>query len=236
MNELNIEHRNRMKKIHLLLILPILLLMAFSISSPEKKIVFFGDSITQQGVGPNGYITLLDSMMKAAGKEAELVGAGISGNKIYDLYLRMEKDVLEKNPDDVVIYIGINDVWHKRLTGTGTDLDRFEKFYKIIITKLKEKNISVFMATPSVIGEKNDFTNPMDGDLNLYAVTVRRIAKENDCRLIDLRQSFLDYLKTNNPSNLDRGILTTDGVHLNRKGNLFVASKMLDELKDFIGK
>jgi hypothetical protein len=38
-------------------------------------------------------------MCKAEGKidNYEFIGAGIGGNKVYDLYLRMESDVLAKN-------------------------------------------------------------------------------------------------------------------------------------------
>src|SRR5690349_10506254 len=116
-----------------LLFLPLLLLFSFSIA-PQKKtrVVFFGDSITELGVKNDkytGYILRMDSMLKADKKDNqyELIGSGISGNKVYDLYLRMEEDVLSKNPDVVVIYVGVNDVWHKTLLGTGTDPDKFEK-------------------------------------------------------------------------------------------------------------
>ena len=103
----------------------------------SKKIIFFGDSITQAGVGPTGYITKMQQAIAAKGQTAnfELIGAGISGNKIYDLYLRLEEDVPEKKPDLVYIYVGVNDVWHKSSSGTGTDLDKFEKFYLAILRK-----------------------------------------------------------------------------------------------------
>lgn len=221
--------------------LPVFLALSLVLSGftmqTKKKIVFFGDSITQAGAGPDGYIKKMDSILAANKQSAnyELVGAGISGNKVYDLYLRMEADVLAKNPDAVVIYIGINDVWHKRTSGTGTDPDRYERFYNAIIKKLKERNITVYLCTPSVIGEKTDFTNQLDGDLNQYAVLVQKIAKANNCTVIDLRQAFLEHLKKNNPENKDRGVLTTDGVHLNREGNIFVAQQMYNTLnKDFI--
>ena len=203
----------------------------------KKKIIFFGDSITQAGVNTEGYIKRMDSILQehALDKNYELIGAGISANKVYDLYLRMETDVMPREPDAVVIFIGVNDVWHKRTAGTGTDADKFERFYSAIIKKLKEKNVAVYLCTPAAIGERNDFTNPMDGELNLYASIIRNLATEHQCPLIDLRQKFLDHLKTNNPQNRDRGILTTDGVHLNRKGNIFVAREMYSVLsQDFI--
>ncbi|MGZ3838488.1 MAG: SGNH/GDSL hydrolase family protein [Flavisolibacter sp.] len=199
----------------------------------RKKIVFFGDSITEQGVQPGGYITRLQQQYAAQNlsKNYELIGAGIGGNKVYDLYLRMEEDVLAKKPDAVVIWIGVNDVWHKKLAGTGTDPDKFERFYNAIIKKLKDRNITVFLCTPAAIGEKWDCSNELDGDLNRYAAIIRHIAQVNNCPLIDLRKSFLDYLKTHNPENKEKGILTVDGVHLNPTGNAFVAEKMFEALK-----
>jgi hypothetical protein len=44
--------------------------------------------------------------------------------------------------------------------------------------------------------------------------------------LVDLRKEFVKYDEENNPDNKERGILTDDGVHLNRTGNLFVAEKI----------
>ncbi|HWJ91293.1 MAG TPA: SGNH/GDSL hydrolase family protein [Flavisolibacter sp.] len=215
-----------------LLILSFVVLSGFTGTQTKKKIVFFGDSITEQGAKPGGYIRVLDSlfMVKGWDKNNELLGAGVSGNKVYDLYLRMEDDVLARNPDAVVIWIGVNDVWHKRTSGTGTDADKFERFYNAIIKKLKDRSIRVFLCTPAAIGEKTDFTNELDGGLNNYAAIIRRIAEKNNCVLIDLRQAFLDYLKTHNPDNKDRGILTTDGVHLNAAGNNFVAARMMEAL------
>ena len=194
----------------------------------KTKVVFFGDSITQAGVGPSGYITQLDSLIKqkGLGNDYELVGAGISANKVYDLYLRMETDVLDKNPDVVIIYIGINDVWHKSGSGTGTDDDKFEKFYRAIIKKLTDKNIKVIVCTPSVIGERNDFSNQQDGDLNRYSTIIRNMAKDLSLPVCDLRKDFVTYLQANNPTNAEKGILTTDRVHLNDAGNLFVANEM----------
>ena len=208
---------------------------AFVPANKKKRVVFFGDSITAAGAKPGGYILKLDSMLALQGKaeQYELVGAGVSGNKVYDLYLRMEEDVLAKEPDIVVIYIGVNDVWHKRTSGTGTDPDKFEKFYQAIINKLKAKNITVILCTPATIGEKTDFSNPLDGDLNEYSKIIRNIAQKNSLSVVDLRKSFLDYDIKNNPDNKTKDILTSDGVHLNAKGNQLVADEMWKVIQAF---
>lgn len=208
------------------------MLSAFTLIQKKQRIVFFGDSITQAGAQPGGYIVRMGELLKQKGLEAnyELMGAGIGGNKVYDLYLRMEEDVLAKNPDVVVIWVGVNDVWHKRTFGTGTDPDKFEKFYNAIIKKLQAKNIKVLLCTPAAIGEKTDFSNELDGDLNKYASIIRSIAKNNNCPLIDLRKLFLDYNLANNKDNKESGILTTDRVHLNEAGNTAVAEAMYKAL------
>lgn len=214
----------------------ILVLCSF-VPQTKKRIIFFGDSITQAGVNPTGYITKMKQLLddKKIGTSYELLGAGIGGNKIYDLYLRIDDDVLAKKPDAVVIWVGVNDVWHKRTHGTGTDPDKFERFYRAVIRKLKAANTTVFLCTPAAIGEKTDFTNELDGDLNKYSEIIRNIAKSTNCHLIDLRKAFLDYNAANNKENKESGILTTDRVHLNEKGNQFVADEMYKVLsRDFI--
>ncbi len=220
-----------MKKI---LFISLVILISFSFAPQKKnKVIFFGDSITELGVKPGGYVTKVDSMSKAEGKKDtyDFIGAGVSGNKVYDLYLRLEDDVLSKNPDVVVIYVGVNDVWHKTLLGTGTDADKFEKFYLAILKKLKEKNIKAILCTPAVVGEKTDMSNQLDGDLNRYSNIIRDMAKKNNLPLVDLRKLFLDYYKTNNPNNEEKNILTYDRVHLNAKGNQLVADAMWKAVK-----
>jgi lysophospholipase L1-like esterase len=201
----------------------------------KKKIIFFGDSITELAVKPGGFILKIDSILVKNNlkNNYDLIGSGVSGNKIYDLYLRLEDDVLSKDPDIVVIFIGVNDVWHKRLTGTGTDADKFERFYSAILKKLTDKNIKVIICTPAAIGEKTDFTNEQDGDLNKYCNIIRDIAAKNNLPLIDLRKIFLEYNLKNNSENKDRGILTRDGVHLDDKGNQLVADEMWKVISKF---
>lgn len=198
---------------------------------PQKKtrIVFFGDSITEAGVKPNGFITRIQESLKQKGldQQYELIGAGIGGNKVYDLYLRLEDDVLAKNPDEVVIWVGVNDVWHKASFSTGTDPDKFSKFYEAIIRKLQAKNIRVILTTPAAIGERTDYSNQQDGDLNFYSNIIRTVAGRYKCDLVDLRNAFHEYELANNSENKESGILTSDRVHLNESGNEFVAKKMM---------
>ncbi|HLW10113.1 MAG TPA: SGNH/GDSL hydrolase family protein [Fermentimonas sp.] len=215
-------------KFYFLIILCAIILISATEQKKPKRIIFFGDSITQAGVSPDGYISQLGNSLKMP--DYELIGAGIGGNKVYDLYLRMEEDVLLKKPDVVVVYIGINDVWH-RLQGTGTDYDKFIKFYQAIITKIENTGSKVILCTPTVIGEKQNGENPMDENLDKFGGAVRELAAKNALPLCDLRTLFINYEKEHNTKNLEKGVLTSDGVHLNKLGNKLVADSLLPFLK-----
>ncbi len=189
-----------------------------------ERIAFLGDSITQGGVKPNGYVWLIEEALKAKqpDKKVELIKAGISGHKVPDLQKRLEKDVTGKKPTIVFIYIGINDVWHWN-RNNGTKKEDFESGLNDIIKRIQDGGAIVVLATPTVIGEKHDGTNQMDAMLDEYAAISRKVAKEQGLVLCDLRKTFIDALKVQNKENKDRGILTGDTVHLNNAGNKLVA-------------
>ena len=221
------------KLIILTLFIGIFLLMSFaSDRNRKKKVIFFGDSITQMGVEPGGYITKMQEILNQDGiSNYDLVGSGVSGNKIYDLYFRMDSDVISQSPDIVVIFIGVNDVWHKASFGTGTDPDKFELFYRAIIRKLQAAHSKVMLVTPLSIGEKKDCTNQQDGDLNKYCNIIKSIGSDMGIPVCDLRSFFNTYEEKHNPKNADRGILTLDGVHLNGTGSREVAEQIWEILK-----
>src|SRR5690349_1644492 len=65
-----------------------------------ERIVLLGDSITQAGAGKGGYVTLVREALnkQKADLGIEVIGAGISGNKVPDLQNRLDRDVLAKKP------------------------------------------------------------------------------------------------------------------------------------------
>lgn len=193
-------------------------------------LVTLGDSITQFGDAPNGYVTLLkDAFLTAGHPVVTVVNAGISGNEVPDLQARLDRDVLSKKPTMIFIYIGINDVWHH-----GGNLDepkvRFETGLRQIIHKLQQQGITVVLATPTVIGEKADGSNPLDKALDIFSSSSRSIAREMNIELCDLRKTFIDYLKIHNREKKDSSVLTLDTVHLNAAGNRLVAKQAAKSL------
>ena len=214
--------------------------MMTSCINSNKKIVFLGDSITQNAVINSedfkGFISLLGENVD---QNIELVGKGIGGDKVSDLLTRYRDDVIKLNPDMVFIYIGINDVWHKYDYGTGTDIDLYENGLRQIITDLKENGVEIILCTPTVIGENkgefilvNQFKDIetmeiMNNDLDDYSDVIRKLSREFDTKLLDLRKIFMQYISENNPENKSKGVLTTDGVHLNNLGSKLIADEMI---------
>lgn len=194
-----------------------------------ETIVFLGDSITQQGVGPTGYVTLFREAIEKArpGSGIKVIGAGIGGHKVPDLEARLDKDVLSHKPNLVVIYIGINDVWHSK-NGRGTPTDKYEAGLRNLIKRCNDAGARVILSTPSVIGEKHDGSNELDKMLKEYAGISVKVATEASTSLLDLHGAFINYLKDYNIADQEQGVLTTDGVHLNDAGNRFVAVRMLE--------
>ena len=224
-----------MKKILILLVV-----VMVSCTSSNKKVVFLGDSITQNAVINSekfkGFISLLGENVD---QNIELIGKGIGGDKVSDLLTRYRDDVIKLNPDMVFIYIGINDVWHKYDYGTGTDIDLYENGLRQIITDLNENGVEVILCTPTVIGEnKGEFTlvnqfkdietmEIMNNDLDDYSDIIRKLSREFDTKLLDLRKIFMQYISENNPENKSKGVLTSDGVHLNNIGSKLIADEMI---------
>lgn len=198
----------------------------------DDTIVFLGDSITAAGVRPDGYVTLTSAAIVKAcpDKNIKVIGAGISGNKVPDCQKRLDKDVLQKKPTIVIIYIGINDVWHWN-RNRGTTKEDFEAGLKDMIGKIQAVGARVILCTPTVIGEKTDGSNKFDKMLDEYSDISRKVAKDTGSQMLDLRRKFMAYLMKNNPDNAVKGILTADTVHLNKTGNSFLSSLMLEALK-----
>jgi len=77
----------------------------------KRKIVIVGDSITDAGKYPGGYVWLLQRYLSALypDRKIEIVNAGISGNKATDMQARFQKDAIDQKPDLVRINVAVNE-------------------------------------------------------------------------------------------------------------------------------
>ena len=136
--ENNNSRRSFLKKAALGTLAAVSIPEIISASVPKKKkaktvllngqtILFQGDSITDAGrnreeTGFNnpralgtGYAMLAAAKIleKYAELNLKIYNKGISGNKVYQLSERWDKDCLDLKPDVLSILIGVNDFWHK---------------------------------------------------------------------------------------------------------------------------
>jgi lysophospholipase L1-like esterase len=183
-----------------------------------EKIAFLGDSITAAGRRPGGYCQLVLSALKDQGIEAKSVFAGIGGHKSNQMLARLERDVLKHKPDWMTLSCGVNDVWHGK---RGVDLESYKKNITEIVNKTQASGVKVVLLTSTMIRE--DQGNDLNQKLLPYNAFIRALAKEKKCLLADLNADMQAALKTF-PADAPKGKqLTSDGVHMNKAGNIMMA-------------
>jgi lysophospholipase L1-like esterase len=208
-----------------------------------SRIVMLGDSITELGGLPNGYVTLVTaSLNEAFGKGAiEVVNAGISGQKAPDMQRRFQSDVLARHPQLVTISVGVNDVWHNFRNGEwtarvasgdsgfGVNLPDYIAKVEEMVSSAKNGSVQVVLLSPTLVYE--DLSCSENVRLTEYCNAERKIASKYHVPFVDLNRAFReavgDYQKFAGKRSL---LLTVDGVHMNDAGNGLMAHQLLKTL------
>ena len=97
-----------------------------------ESIAFMGDSITQGGNRPAGYVNLVMKGLELCGVNANKIPAGISGDRSVQMHARLQRSVLDKKPQWMTFSCGVNDVWHGK---NGVPLEK----YKILVGEIFDK-------------------------------------------------------------------------------------------------
>jgi lysophospholipase L1-like esterase len=190
----------------------------------NEVIVFQGDSITdanrdkemllpneRRGFG-NGYVYLNCAALLSqfAQKDLKIYNRGISGNKVFQLAERWDKDCLSLQPTVLSILVGVNDFWHmhdKRYAGT---LEICENDYRALLRRTKESlpNVRLVIGEPfAVLGAKsvNESWFPQ---FDAYRAASKKLADEFGAIFIPYHEVFANAIKVAPPS-----YWTPDGVH-----------------------
>lgn len=186
-----------------------------------QKIGFMGDSITQAGAEPQGYVTLVIRGLEANGIQVSFIPAGISGHKSNQMLERLDRDVLSKKPDWMTLSCGVNDVWHG---ANGIPLEPYKKNITEIVEKCQAAGVKVMILTSTMIGE--DAPNSNNQKLATYNAFLRDLAKKKKCRLADLNADMQAAIAKAGPDHKGN-LLTSDGVHMNPEGNRMMATGVL---------
>ena len=203
----------------------------------KRKIVIVGDSITEGGKNPGGYVWLLERYLSAlypAGK-IKIVNAGISGNRASDMQARFQKDAIDKKPDLVMINVGVNDVWQTFQKNqffpqgnlpTGVALAEYRDKITQMVLAAKAAGIRVVLLSPTPLGEILD--GPQNRRLEEYIAAMREIALQNQCLFIDLNGPCREVIGTyQKHAGKTLNLLAGDGVHPNPSGYRIMAFTIL---------
>ncbi len=204
------------------------------------RIVCLGDSITQQGENPGGYVWLVRKSLATAfpGSPIEVINAGISGHKSNDMLARFQRDVLDHQPDLVTLSVGVNDVWHAfrdfannrnypdGSLPNGVPLDAYKRNVETMISMAQAANVRVVILSCTLIYE--DLNSPENARLASYNAVLKDLAHKHHCIFVDYTQPFekLVSLYREETGSTDN-LLTVDGVHMNPAGNRLMARSLL---------
>lgn len=75
-------------------------------STPTRRIVCLGDSLTLRG---DPFVNYPNYLLAYLGPYVEMVNAGVSGDFLAQMIARVNADVVQKRPTDVIFMGGIND-------------------------------------------------------------------------------------------------------------------------------
>jgi lysophospholipase L1-like esterase len=214
-------------------------------SAPSKMIskgnvvLLQGDSITDagrnrgregnandRGALGSGYALLIAAGLLAMQRDPDLkiYNRGISGNKVFQLADRWDKDCLALKPDVLSILIGVNDIWHKldgRYDGT---IEIYERDYRALLehTRKQLPDIKLVICEPFVLrcGAVNDKWFP---DFDGYRAAARKVAEAFDAVFIPFQTMFDEATKDTPPA-----YWAGDGVHPSIAGAQLMAQAWID--------
>lgn len=208
----------------------------------DQVILFQGDSITDSGrnkedTGFNtarnlgsGYPMLAGAALlnKYEALNLKIYNKGISGNKVYQLAERWDKDCLELKPDVLSILIGVNDIWHK-LNGTynGT-VEIYRNDYIALLERTKKAlpNVKLIICEPFAVNGVKAVDEKWYPEFYDYQKAAKDIAKQFRATFIPF-QSVYDEAQKRAP-----GLYWTgDGVHPTLAGAQLMAKAWMKAIE-----
>jgi len=188
------------------------------INTNKIRVVCLGDSLTTCGGKGGRYTDWLATWLPAC----EVINKGIGGDTLAGGIKRFERDVLNLQPDVLVLELGANDFWEKRpIKDMQTDLEH-------MVAEARKRGIEVVIA--SCFGNRNfDSETPVEFHANRFDYSSAigrmesRIAAEHNCLYVPNMQMDI---KPNG-----RMPFWNDKNHPSRQGNELVARRVLVKLR-----
>jgi len=204
----------------------------------DHKILFQGDSITDSGrnkeidgfnnawVLGNGYpyLTAARLLNEFPALNLSIYNKGISGNKVFQLAERWDKDCLEIKPDILSILIGVNDIWHKLDGNYDGTVEVYRRDYISLLERTKKAlpNVILIICEPFAVKGVRAVDDKWYPEFYDYQSTAREIASQFDAVFIPY-QSIFDEAQNHAPGSY----WTFDGVHPSLAGAQLMAKAWL---------
>jgi lysophospholipase L1-like esterase len=177
-----------------------------------QRIVFLGDSITDG----NTLAELVHQAFADAGETPPVcINAGVGGDTAAQMLNRLDRDVLPRRPDLVVLSAGINDVLHK------VDPADYERDVTAIAERLKKEKIGLLILTTTVLGPKHEAEDKKLADFN---AALRRVAEKYGAKVTEVNSTMARARADG------QNLMEADQVHLNFAGYRLMARAVLDAL------
>ena len=183
----------------------------YSIFGKDSTTLFQGDSITDAGRDRNkelpndagsfgrGYAFLAASHLLNALPENNLTiyNRGISGNKVYQLADRWEKDCLDLKPEVLSILIGVNDYWHKRNGNYDGTVEVYENDYRKLLQRTKENlpGVRFVICEPFYVLETTAVDESWVNPMKQYQSVAKKSADEFTAVWIPFQKVFDEAVK-----------------------------------------
>jgi lysophospholipase L1-like esterase len=211
---------------------------SMDVIAANDVVLFQGDSITDagwdrpQGDVPNkqpglghGYAWLAAAALLTDRPKDGLrvFNRGISGNKVFQLAERWQKDCLDLKPNVLSILIGVNDLWHTLNGNYHGTLEIYERDYNALVERTLKAlpGVKLVLCEPFVLkfGAVNDKWFP---GFNEYRAAARRVATKFHATFIPYQEMFDTAVKYAPPEHWLR-----DGVHPTNEGASLMAHHWL---------
>lgn len=222
------------------------------VAEPKPNgIVMFGDSTTalRPGAIQKVYSVRVDEALQSVASSLTVHNAGIGGNTTRDARKRFAKDVLQYKPKVIVMQFGINDsavdVWkNPPAKGSRVPVAEYEANLRAMITEARGQGAKVILMTTNpvrwtsklrdVYGKPPYLPDAEDGfDVVLtgYNEALRRLAKEMEVPLVDVRAAYPEFA-THHQTTIDKLLL--DGMHPNDQGHQLVCELLVPAIRKVV--
>ena len=209
------------------------------------RVIAFGDSTTAPRAGVEKvYADRLQEDLNKVGVAAQVFNVGVRGDTTRHALERFRRDVLDKNPDVLVMQFGQNDgsvdVW-AGVDRARVPLAEYASNLEAMVEAAMERGVVVALMTPNPMRWTKalrdrygkppyDLQSPDGLDVlnRTYADAVRILAKRHGVRLVDVHRSF-SVATTNGRPVIETVLL--DGLHPNDRGHALVSKLIAHRLR-----